>query len=158
MLWERLRGCKSLEQKERTELKVEEVCTLIMDRYRYKGSEVMREVRSSLCANASLIEEMTADSPEMVVMQNSGWGALALALAYACPDSHFVTFEKEPDKVLLATFSAQHFAENIDIRQQNGLEDVEELLKIHPNAKLIIAGPKEEERTQFEMYKPVIVK
>ena len=158
MLWERLRGCKSLEQKERTELKVEEVCTLIMDRYRYKGSEVMREVRSSLCANASLIEEMTADSPEMVVMQNSRWGALALALAYACPDSHFVTFEKEPDKVLLATYSAQHFVENIDIRQQNGLEDVEELLKIHPNAKLIIAGPKEEERTQFKTYKPVIVK
>ena len=48
--------------------------------------------------------------------------------------------------------------ENAAVADDKQDAQVDELLKIHPNAKLIIAGPKEEERTQFEMYKPVIVK
>jgi hypothetical protein len=90
--------------------------SLVLDRYRYKGHEVLASVRRHLRQH----DEYTSwtkekDMKEQVVVVNSGYGEFPLLMALHHPDKTFVTYERDEEKRLLAKYSAEGLVNNLNV-------------------------------------------
>lgn len=85
-----------------------------IDRYRYKGVDVMREVKKTLRQTnkfALLIEhEVNTDA---ISIEHAGYGIATLLFALTHPQVQVYAFEDDPDKAQLATIAAQDVANNL---------------------------------------------
>ena len=135
MLWDKMRGApqlvlpkpESLKPSEADSLKSSEhkclisskaVRNLVIDRYRYKGRDIM----TTVCADLRRLETHPRWSDEYngcekMVILNSGYGHLPLAFALAHPDIQVLAFDDNSDNIALATYSAESVASNLVFSQ-----------------------------------------
>ena len=90
---------------------------VVLDRYRYKGSEVFVTVKRHLRRHHhfSHLVSQPVNMPLIVVL-GSGYGEFALLMALTHPDKQVIAYEHDPDKVLLATYSAEGIAPNLQVK------------------------------------------
>ena len=89
---------------------------LVLDRYRYKGVEVFSTVKKNLKRTHDYqewIAEHHADS--RLVMENRGYGEMALLYALTYPDKEVVVKERDEEKRLLLKFAAEGVANNLQV-------------------------------------------
>ena len=86
---------------------------LVLDRYRYKGYDILRSVKKELRRHST--DEPTLDADGRIVIEDSGYGAYALLMALRHPDQSVVAYEADADKRRVATYSAEGVVSNLTI-------------------------------------------
>ncbi len=89
---------------------------LVLDRYRYKGTEVFSAVKRSLKRNHDYeewIEQQDASQP--VIIESAGYGEKALLYALVHPEAKVIAVEKDTDKCLLMKYSMEGVVDNVEI-------------------------------------------
>lgn len=99
---------------------------LVLDRYRYKGYDILRSAKQELRRHAS--DEPISDAGGRIVIEDSGYGAYALLLALRHPNRCVVAYEADADKRRVATYSAEGVVSNLTILSAQNEE--------HPNEKI----------------------
>lgn len=89
---------------------------LVLDRYRYKGVEVFSTVKKNLKRSNDYQEWMAEHrSDSQLVMDNRGYGEMALLYALTYPDRKVIVKEKNEEKRLLLQYAAEGVAENLQV-------------------------------------------
>ena len=154
MLWDKMTGARQLVLPNPASLKPseadspelsehqclissKEVRSLVIDRYRYKGRDIM----TTVCADLRRLKTHPRWSDEYngcekMVMLNSGYGHLSLAFALTHPDIQVVAFDDNPDNIALATYSAESVVRNLVFSQTN--EQQIKAYRDNPGTALII--------------------
>jgi len=87
---------------------------LLLDRYRYKGMEVMATVKSNLKKFENYSRYIDREFLEdTVCIRNSGYGEMALLFALVHPDKNIIASENDCEKNELAKYVAQDLVGNI---------------------------------------------
>ncbi|MCC8039264.1 MAG: 1-acyl-sn-glycerol-3-phosphate acyltransferase [Bacteroidales bacterium] len=89
---------------------------LVLDRYRYKGTEVMRDVKRALRRHNNYSEMIDRDLPASVEVLHASWGEMPLLLALVHPSTRVIAYESDEEKRLLAKYAAQGIVKNIEYR------------------------------------------
>lgn len=128
--------------------------SLAIDRYRYKGTEIMGEVRRNLRQHDCYARWVDAgcDSPEVVVV-NSGYGEFALLYAITHPQVKVIAFDADPDKTLVARYSGEGLVNNLTTLEQTD-ENIANYLK-NRKCQLFLIHPEETQRKKYD--NPVII-
>lgn len=82
----------------------------VIDRYRYKGAELLAEVKRNLKSPA--MPHIPDDCAE-VAMPNTGYGEIALLTAMVRPDVKFVVSEPDDERREIAKYAAHGVAPNL---------------------------------------------
>ena len=89
---------------------------LVLDRYRYKGVEVFSTVKKNLKRSNDYQEWMAEHrSVSQLVMDNRGYGEMALLYALTYPDRKVIVKEKNEEKRLLLQYAAEGVADNLQV-------------------------------------------
>ncbi len=121
---ERTRLVRQLYRREYASMAAEEERTpaywreLVIDRYRYKGTDVVREVRHNLRALTPVCAATLAegeDAEGTVVVRDTGYGETALTVALMMPERHVVAVVEDDDRRALLGTSAEGIVDNIAI-------------------------------------------
>lgn len=86
---------------------------LVLDRYRYKGAEIFGAVKQNIKVFKSYAKEIAGVDARTIVVQNSGWGEIALLIALANPSKTIVAVEKDEGRLRVARFAAENLIGNI---------------------------------------------
>lgn len=106
----------------------DDVVSLVVDRYRYKGHDILKTVQNHLREHgnyASLIEKQ--DLGHRVVVKNSGYGELALLLALRYPEKTIVACEADEDKRLVLKYSGEGLVSNLEVRETDDIDTVDDI-------------------------------
>ena len=88
--------------------------SLLLDRYKYKGMEVMSTIRSNMKKFENYSKYIDRDIlEEIVFIKHSGYGEMALLFALVHPDKKIVAYEKDYEKCELARYAAEGLVNNI---------------------------------------------
>lgn len=85
--------------------------TFVLDRYRYKGTEIFSEVKRCL----RNYREPQPTNNGRIVFEHCGYGEQALIYALSHPDIEVEAMEDDADKVVVAQYSAEGIAPNLRI-------------------------------------------
>ncbi|MCD8304801.1 MAG: 1-acyl-sn-glycerol-3-phosphate acyltransferase [Prevotellaceae bacterium] len=85
----------------------------VLDRYRYKGVDVFREVKRALKAMPSAVEVLPREGS--IVVRDRGYGELALTAALVCPSRRITVLMGDADRAALLRSSAEGVVENLTI-------------------------------------------
>ena len=124
---------------------------LTLDKYRFKGVEVVREVKRNLTKFANYAAWVdTPCTAQRVVVLNSGWGEFALLFALTHRHTEVIAVEADADKTQLARYVA------------DGLSLKWQAVETLPNDSLMdtpifLLYPSPEQRATFNGYKVTIV-
>lgn len=124
---------------------------LTLDKYRFKGVEVVREVKRNLTKFANYAAWVdTPCTAQRVVVLNSGWGEFALLFALTHRHTEVIAIEADADKTQLARYVA------------DGLSLKWQAVETLPNDSLMdtpifLLHPSPEQRATFNGYKVTIV-
>lgn len=89
---------------------------LVKDRYRYKGTEIMRDVAARLKSNSNYSAIINCKQPPKVVINNCGYGEMPLLMALVHPDVQVIAVERDEEKLLVARYAAEGIAQNIEFK------------------------------------------
>ena len=91
--------------------------SLVLDRYRYKGSEILSTVRRRLRRHDGYAQwtSMAISQPTIVIL-NAHYGEFALLMALTHPEKQVIAYESDPLNLRLAAFSAEGIAPNLTYR------------------------------------------
>jgi len=95
----------------------DELVSLVIDRYRYKGVEVTNEVAKCLKKRSINFVSKTDDSKKITI-QNEGYGEGTLLFALQHPEVEITVEESDEDKIALLKYSAEGIAPNLKINQR----------------------------------------
>lgn len=130
---------------------------LVIDRYRYKGYNIVSSVKRNLrriCFDSYLEK---CDSDKNIIVINNTYGEFSLLLALAHPEVKFMCFDKDEDNVLIARYSAEQVATNITIQ----MDDDEKILNLIEHGSkqslVFILKPNSEDMDKYKQYKPIII-
>ena len=149
LLWRRLRGLDDSSDATRCRL-------LVADRYRYKGTEILSEVRRNMRRYDGY--EQWAGAPcaeKKALVINSGYGEFALLLALRHSEVMVTAIDADPDKVLVAKYAAEGAAVNLTAVQLTDKE-VENCLE-EGGVRLYLLHPDERQTEQYGKYRPVLI-
>ena len=142
MLWDKMKGSHFADvptklANEENAMSAEAVRRLVIDRYRYKGRDIM----ATVCADLRRMETQPRWSSDYngckkVVMLNSGYGHLPLAFALKHPNIRVLAFDDKSDNIALATYSAESVAPNLVFAQTDNQKIKE--YQNNPETALII--------------------
>lgn len=94
--------------------------SLLLDRYRYKGVEVMVSVKSNLKKHGNYSIYIDRDFNEDIVhIRHSGWGEMALLFALVHPDKKIIAYEDDFEKRELAKYAAKDLVNNLLFLKEN---------------------------------------
>ena len=87
---------------------------LVLDRYRYKGVELMRTIQSNLKNHSNYSEEIDRDIvEESIYINHCGYGEKALLMALVHPDKQIIASEADKDKLTIAKYAAEGIVSNL---------------------------------------------
>ncbi|MCC8176357.1 MAG: 1-acyl-sn-glycerol-3-phosphate acyltransferase [Bacteroidales bacterium] len=89
---------------------------LVLDRYRYKGTEVMRDVKNSLRRNNNYSAVIDREQPAVVEVFHASWGEMPLLMALVHPSTRVIAYEADEEKRTLAKYAAEGIVTNIEYR------------------------------------------
>lgn len=89
---------------------------LVLDRFRYKGTEIYGEVKHNLKKQACYSSEIdAANASETIIVDNRGWGEYALLMALVHKQAEVVVHETDADRADLLKYCAEELAPNLQI-------------------------------------------
>lgn len=89
---------------------------LVLDRYRYKGAEVLRTVKKRLKQYGNYAQWIdTPDAPASVCILNEGYGEFALLYALVHPGTEVAVYEPDEEKRALLHYCAQGIAPRLQV-------------------------------------------
>ena len=95
----------------------DDVVSLVVDRYRYKGHDILKTVQHHLREHGNYASWLERDDlPAHVVVKNSGYGELALLLALRYPKKTIVACEADEDKRMVAKYSGEGLVSNLEVQ------------------------------------------
>ncbi len=87
---------------------------LVLDRYRYKGVELLSAIKSNLKNNSNYSNAIDIDvAEENICISNCGYGEMALMMALVHPDKRVFVFEEDEDKLTIAKYAADGLVSNL---------------------------------------------
>ena len=87
--------------------------SLLLDRYRYKGMEVLTTVKSNLKKHGNYSTYIDREfSEKTILIKNSGYGEMALLFALVHPDKKIIAYEENEEKNELAKYAAEGIVKN----------------------------------------------
>ena len=93
---------------------------LIIDRYRYKGVELMSIVNSNIKKNKAYSKwidvNITADT---IYVKNCGFGEMPLLLALVHPGKYIIATDNDEDKLVIGKFAAETIAPNLSFSKDD---------------------------------------
>ena len=128
--------------------------TLVIDRYRYKGVEVTKAVKSHLAKHhdyARWIDTPTTATAALII--DSGMGEFALLYALVHKDRKVWLYAADADAAALARHCAEGVADNLEV-----VASAEEAFgRQHGQTDVFLVAPTEETRQKYAAYQPVMV-
>jgi len=85
----------------------------VLDRYRYKGTEIFRSVKRNLNNYKRHAEKYNSVDSTFIIVLNSGWGELSLLLALTKPNATVISVEKDEEKLCVSSIAAENVVNNI---------------------------------------------
>ena len=102
-----------------TESRMRTACSfhgLVLDRYRYKGTEIFAAVRRSLRRNACFAAQVdVAETSPTVCFANTGYGEMPLIYALVHPTQQVTVAEPDADRRALLRYCAEGIASNLTV-------------------------------------------
>ena len=92
---------------------IEYYIPFVLDRYRYKGTEVFRSVKRNLNNYKRHAEKYNSVDSTFIIVLNSGWGELSLLLALTKPNATVISVEKDEEKLCVSSIAAENVVNNI---------------------------------------------
>ncbi|MCF0195779.1 MAG: 1-acyl-sn-glycerol-3-phosphate acyltransferase [Bacteroidaceae bacterium] len=86
---------------------------LVIDRYRYKGTEVLREVKRNLREHANYTDVVDRPQPDEVILRDVGYGELPLLMALVHPEVTVIACEEDDERRTLAMYAAEGVVKNV---------------------------------------------
>ena len=153
LLWHRLTGKDKVLGAKPT---AAECRQLVLDRYRYKGPEVIGTVRRNLRRNNCYARWVDAcyECDEALVL-NSGYGEFALLFAIVHPHVKVLALEPDSDKTLVARYSAEGIADNLATSELT--EDVVSGFLKKEKCQLFLIRPDDTLKQKYNNLNPVII-
>ena len=87
--------------------------SFVIDRYRFKGIEITREVKHNINSLKTKVDLKPLNDNAFVI-QNAGWGEIAMFYALAQPDKTIYAVEDDEEKQTVAKIAAESIAPNIN--------------------------------------------
>ena len=124
---------------------------LTLDKYRFKGVDVMREVKHNLRKFANYAAWVdTPCTAQRVAVLNSGWGEFALLFALTHRHIEVIAVEADADKTQLARYVADGLSLKWQAVETLSVEDM-------ADAVIFLLNPSVEERARFEGHNVVVI-
>lgn len=92
---------------------IEYYVPFVLDRYRYKGTEIFRSVKRNLNNYKRHAEKYNSIDSSCIIVLNSGWGELSLLLALTKPNATVISVEKDEEKLCVSSIAAENVVNNI---------------------------------------------
>lgn len=92
---------------------IEYYIPFVLDRYRYKGTEIFRSVKRNLNNYKRHAEKYNSVDSTFIIVLNSGWGELSLLLALTKPNATVISVEKDEEKLCVSSIAAENVVNNI---------------------------------------------
>ena len=92
---------------------IEYYVPFVLDRYRYKGTEIFRSVKRNLNNYKRHAEKYNSIDSSCIIILNSGWGELSLLLALTKPNATVISVEKDEEKLCVSSIAAENVVNNI---------------------------------------------
>lgn len=92
---------------------IEYYVPFVLDRYRYKGTEIFRSVKRNLNNYKRHAEKYNTIDSSCIIVLNSGWGELSLLLALTKPNAIVISVEKDEEKLFVSSIAAENVVNNI---------------------------------------------
>ena len=92
---------------------IEYYVPFVLDRYRYKGTEIFRSVKRNLNNYKRHAEKYNTIDSSCIIVLNSGWGELSLLLALIKPNAIVISVEKDEEKLCVSSIAAENVVNNI---------------------------------------------
>ncbi len=92
---------------------IEYYVPFVLDRYRYKGTEIFRSVKRNLNNYKRHAEKYNSIDSSCIIVLNSGWGELSLLLALTKPKATVISVEKDEEKLCVSSIAAENVVNNI---------------------------------------------
>lgn len=86
---------------------------LVKDRYRYKGTEMLREISTNLRRTANYSEIIDRPQPDCVTVTNCGYGEMPLLMALVHPHIRVIASEADEERRTMARYAAEGIADNL---------------------------------------------
>ncbi|MBO5053129.1 MAG: 1-acyl-sn-glycerol-3-phosphate acyltransferase [Muribaculaceae bacterium] len=90
--------------------------SLVIDRYRYKGVELLREVKGNLRKNNNYTSLVDQKQSQLVIIINSGYGEMPLLMALVHPDVNVIAVESDHDRLTVAKYAAEGLVDNLEYK------------------------------------------
>ncbi len=124
---------------------------LTLDKYRFKGVDVMREVKHNLRKFANYAAWVdTPCTAQRVAVLNSGWGEFALLFALTHRHIEVIAVEADADKTQLARYVADGLSLKWQAIETLSADDM-------ANVVIFLLNPSAEERAKFEGHNVVVI-
>ena len=100
---------------------------LVKDRYRYKGTELLREIIHNLKKHNNYSDIVDKNQPECIVINNCGYGEMAILMALVHPDIRIFAIESDEEKITVAKYAAEGIVNNVEFYVSMDLSTIENL-------------------------------
>lgn len=105
--------------------------TLLLDRYRYKGAEVMSIVKTNLKKYDNYSKYIDRELFEdTIYIKNSGYGEMALLFALVHPDKNIIAYEEDVEMRELAKFAADGIVTNLSFIAESDYKIIDKMMII----------------------------
>ena len=101
--------------------------SLVKDRYRYKGTELLQEVTRNLKKHNNYSDLVDHTQPECVVIKNCGYGEMALLMGLVHPDTKVFAIDPDEEKIIVAKYAAEGIITNVEFHTSMDLSTIENL-------------------------------
>jgi len=98
---------------------------LVKDRYRYKGTELLQEINRNLKKHKNYSDFVDQSQSGPVVINNCGYGEMALLMALVHPHTRVLAVEPDEEKITVAKYAAEGIVNNIDFYTSMDLSTIE---------------------------------
>jgi len=101
--------------------------SLVKDRYRYKGTELLQEVIRNLKKHNNYSNLVDHTQPECVVIKNCGYCEMALLMGLVHPDTKVFAIDPDEEKIIVAKYAAEGIITNVEFHTSMDLSTIENL-------------------------------
>ena len=89
------------------------IAPLVKDRYRYKGTELLQDIKRNLKKHKNYADLVDQRQSGYVVINNSRYGEMALLMALVHPHTKVFAVEPDEEKITVAKYAAEGIVNNI---------------------------------------------
>lgn len=90
--------------------------SLVKDRYRYKGTELLQEVTRNMKRSNNYSVLIDRPQPGCVVIKNCGYGEMPLLMALVHNDASIIAVDDDEDKLIVARYAAEGLVDNLQYK------------------------------------------